>query len=207
MHTSNSYNRVVAITTFNMDKRWKEHILSLLPDKIEYCLDLACGTGILSKMLNTKVANVIGLDLIYASLAIAKGNVVQGAAEYLPFRDESMDAIVSSYLPKYCEPKLTIRECARVLKRNGILIMHDFTYPSGIVRFFWHLYFKILRFIGIFTPTWRDVFNELDSVIKESNWVEELKREMEENGFIDIGYLSLTMHTSAILYGRKMRPS
>lgn len=200
--TAYSYDRVVAITTLNRDQRWKESILELVPES-NYCLDLASGTGILTKMLKSKVKNVIGLDLMYDSCLIAKrkGNeVLQGAAEYIPFKDDSFDVITASYLPKYCEPKITIRECARVLRKDGLLIMHDFTYPNGIMRLLWHLYFKILKFVGLFVRSWRDVFYELDDVIKESRWVEELKVEIEANGFKDIQFISLSKNTAGILY-------
>ncbi len=203
--TSSSYDKIVAITTFNKDKSWKKAILELVPE-VEYCLDLACGTGILTSMLKSRAKHVVGLDIIYDSIYIAKskGNdVLVGAAEYLPFKDGSMDLITASYLPKYCDPKLTIKECARVLKDQGLLIMHDFTYPSGMMRFFWHLYFKILRFIGLFIRSWHGVFNELDLVIKESKWVDELTKEMEANGFTDIKFSSLTMNTAGILYARR----
>jgi demethylmenaquinone methyltransferase/2-methoxy-6-polyprenyl-1,4-benzoquinol methylase len=157
-------------------------------------------------MLKSRVKHVVGLDIMYDSIYIAKskGNdVLVGAAEYLPFKDGSMDLITTSYLPKYCDPKLTIKECARVLKDQGLLIMHDFTYPSGMMQFFWHLYFKILRFIGLFIRSWHGVFNELDLVIKESRWIDELTKEMEANGFKDIRFQSLTMGTAGILYARR----
>lgn len=202
--TSSSYDKIVAITTFGKDKNWKRVILALMPE-VDYCLDLASGTGILTSMLRSKAKHVIGLDIIYDSCIIAKskGNdVLEGAAEYLPFKDGSMDVITASYLPKYCNPKITIKECARVLKDQGLLIMHDFTYPSGMIRMLWNAYFKILRFVGFFIPTWRDVFNELDRVIKESNWINDLSREMHNNGFRDIRFVSLTMNTAGILYAR-----
>ncbi len=202
--TSYSYDKIVSITTFGKDKYWKETILSLIPEA-DYCLDLASGTGILTSMLKSKVKNVIGLDMIYDSclIAKAKGNdVLEGAAEYLPFKDNSMDIITASYLPKYCDARLTIRECARVLNDHGIIIMHDFTYPSGIMRLLWQAYFKILKLAGLFVREWQDVFNELDTVIKESRWVYELRRELEANGFKDIRFIPLTMNTAGILYAR-----
>ncbi|GIU71933.1 MAG: demethylmenaquinone methyltransferase [Candidatus Nitrosocaldaceae archaeon] len=206
--TSLSYDKIVAITTFNMDARWKEYMLSLIPEN-NRCLDLACGTGILTSMLKRKSRDVIGLDIIYNSLIIAKvkGNeVLQGAAEYLPFKDNSIDIITASYLPKYCDPELTIMECARVLRDQGLLIMHDFTYPSGVMRILWIAYFKILKFIGFFIPSWKDVFNELDKVIADSNWISDLSKEMEKNGFSDIRFISLTMNTAGILYARLNKP-
>ncbi|MEM4274351.1 MAG: methyltransferase domain-containing protein [Candidatus Nitrosocaldaceae archaeon] len=206
LNTSDSYDRVVAITTFNRDKAWKKYIISLLP-KIDYCLDLACGTGILTTMLREKANNIIGLDIIYSSISIAKrkGNkVIQAAAEYLPFKNNSMDAIVTSYLPKYCNVDLTIRECARVLRDGGFIIMHDFTYPSSYsIRIVWHIYFMILKCIRV--KRWKIIFDELDKLIMESRWLEEIIEEMKKNGFVDIKTKSLTFGTSAILYARKLR--
>lgn len=202
--TARSYDTIVKITTFNRDKAWKEYMLSLLP-YADYCLDLACGTGILSNMLKAKARIVIGLDLMYDNLLIAKDkhlDIIQGAAEHLPFKDDTFDIITASYLAKYCDPKLTIKECARVLKDDGVIVMHDFTYPKGIIRLLWHLYFLILKFVGLFTPSWKIIFDELDKVIMASRWVDDIRQEMIKHGFKDIKIIPLTFNTATIIYAR-----
>ena len=47
-NTSNSYDNIVHWTTFGKDSLWKNKILEQLSDQ-KTVLDLACGTGILTK--------------------------------------------------------------------------------------------------------------------------------------------------------------
>jgi demethylmenaquinone methyltransferase/2-methoxy-6-polyprenyl-1,4-benzoquinol methylase len=126
------------------------------------------------------------------------------AAETIPQQDGSFDFVTASYLPKYCDIELVVKESVRVLTKNGVLIMHDFTYPrSAAMRGLWNAYFKILRMASIFTPSWRPVFNELDGVIKQSRWVDELIYAMNKHGFRNIQRKNLTSDTAAIVWGSR----
>jgi demethylmenaquinone methyltransferase/2-methoxy-6-polyprenyl-1,4-benzoquinol methylase len=212
--TSSSYDTVVNITTFGQDAVWKRAILDLIPKGNYRVLDLACGTGILSVAIASKVSYVIGVDLMEENIRVANNKTKKhaitnvafciSAAETIPYQNNSFDFVTASYLPKYCDVDLVVKESARVLRQNGVLIMHDFTYPrSAAMRGLWNTYFGILRIAGVFTPSWRPVFNELDHVIKHSKWVEELMHAMEEHEFRNIRHTSLTCDTAAIVWGSK----
>lgn len=209
---SSTYDTVVNITTFGRDSAWKRSILGLIPQGDYSVLDLACGTGILSFALARKVGYVVGIDMTEGSIRIAREkarmhNVKNtsfyvSAAEAIPYTDRKFNFVTASYLPKYCDMELVVSEIARVLKMGGTMIMHDFTYPrNAAMRSLWNAYFKILRVAGIFIPSWSSVFNELDSVIRESDWVNELVKTMERHGFMDIQIKSLTCGTAAIVWG------
>jgi len=213
--TSSSYDTVVNITTFGQDASWKRAILDLIPTGNYKVLDLACGTGILTLALAQRVSVVVGVDLMEENIRVANEksreneitNVTfcTSAAETIPQQDSSFDFVTASYLPKYCDIELVVKESARVLKRNGLLIMHDFTYPKSIaMRGLWNTYFKILRIAGVFSPSWRPVFNELDHVIKHSRWVDELVNAMNEHGFRNVQCKNLTYDTSAIVWGSRV---
>jgi demethylmenaquinone methyltransferase/2-methoxy-6-polyprenyl-1,4-benzoquinol methylase len=210
--TSTSYDAVVKITTFGRDTAWKREILDLIPQGNYKVLDLACGTGILTFAIASKVSAVVGVDLMEESIRIANEKARRynienisfctSAAETVPQQDSSFDFVTASYLPKYCDVDIVVKESARLLRRNGVLIMHDFTYPrSTAMRGLWNAYFAILGIAGMFTPSWKPVFNELDRVIKESRWVEELMHAMNRYGFRNLRHKSLTCDTSAIVWG------
>ncbi len=210
--TSASYDAVVKITTFGRDTAWKREILDLIPQGNYKVLDLACGTGILTFAIASKVSAVVGVDLMEESIRVAnekarRYNIANvsfctSAAETVPQKDNNFDFVTASYLPKYCDIDIVVKESARLLRRNGVLIMHDFTYPrSTTMRGLWNAYFAILRIAGVFIPSWKPVFNELDRVIKESRWVEELMHAMNRYGFRNLQHKSLTSDTSAIVWG------
>ena len=212
--TSSSYDTVVNIATFGQDAAWKRAILDLIPAGNYKVLDLACGTGILTFAIADKVSSVVGVDLMEENIKIANkkakqygiANVVfcTSAAETVPQQDNSFDFVTASYLPKYCDIELVVKESARVLKKNGAMIMHDFTYPrNAAMRGLWNTYFMILGIAGVFTPSWRPVFNELDHVIRQSKWVEELIYTMNQHGFRNVQFRSLTCDTAAIVWGSR----
>ncbi|MEM1958612.1 MAG: class I SAM-dependent methyltransferase [Candidatus Nitrosocaldus sp.] len=212
-HTSSTYDRVVRLTTFGQDAVWKRVMLRFVPEGDYTALDLACGTGILTLALRGKVSRVYGLDLMYNSLVIANSKarnlnhdivLLNAAAEFVPLRDGTVDIITASYLAKYCDIEKVVMECKRLLRSDGIVVMHDFTYPKGIMRYLWHTYFMLLRLLGIFMHEWRSVFSTLDKVIVERRyWVTELIDALNKHGFKDVGCINLTLGTAAVVYAKK----
>ena len=87
-------------------------------------LDVACGTGILSRKLATLIgssASIVGLDLTPGMLEVARRVAPdiewkQGSAESLPFADGSFDAVVSQFgLMFFPDRARALREMLRVL--------------------------------------------------------------------------------------------
>jgi demethylmenaquinone methyltransferase/2-methoxy-6-polyprenyl-1,4-benzoquinol methylase len=180
------------------------------------CLDLASGTGILSSLIERRgnqgggrPRNVVGLDLTFGYLQMAKkklntGQLTNGTAQLLPYREQSFDSITSSYLAKYVDIEKVVTECWRVLKRGGVVVFHDFTYPSNsLARNLWNCYFRILRSAAKMISSWAPVFQELDQVIKMSNWLGQTILALEGTGFKNISFRFYTMKTSAIVSAEK----
>ena len=186
-------------------------MMRFLDGKNEQILDLACGTGILSSFIHngSAGARIYGTDLTYEYLKLAKNRqsyslLTNSLAEFLPYKDESFDVIVSSYLVKYAELSTMVREHWRVLRKGGIIIIHDFTYPNGrIMKLLWHLYFQILNELGIVIRPWKDVFSNLDKLIQQNPWVNNLVKELDIAGFTSISKKYYTYGTSAIVYAKK----
>jgi len=207
--TALTYDKIVNKTTFAKDKYWKNEILKRIP-QCKSVLDLACGTGILTEKISEKLPNarIVGVDITESYLDVAKKrfaskkniSLVKQDAEKLDL-EEKFDCITSSYIPKYCDPKILIDVCIKHLKTGGKIILHDFTYPENkIVRILWNLYFVILNIIGYFIPNWKDVFVELPKIIKRSRWHEEFEKVMKNHG-LKVEVHQMTWGCSAILTG------
>ena len=107
-------------------------------------------------------ALILHLNICAGQSASLNVPVAQGTAEVLPYRSESFDAVVSSYLAKYVDIYEVINECWRVLRPGGVVVFHDFTYPSNLISGLWSRYFALLRLAGRFVTSWKVVFGELD---------------------------------------------
>jgi len=209
--TAVTYDKVVLWSTFGKDGYWKKEILKQIP-KGRLVLDLACGTGILTRKISEKFPNakIVGIDITPSYLNMAKRNsklfpnisFVHQDAEALNL-DLKFDCITSSYIPKYCNPEILVKNCVTHLNSGGKIIFHDFTYPKNIlVRMLWNVYFILLNFVGYFIPNWRKAFSELPKLIRTSTWLSGYANTMKRNG-LQVREQSLTWDSSAILIGTK----
>ncbi len=174
-------------------------------------LDLGCGTGILSTTLRNanSLAEVVGLDLKFEYLKVAstkRGDIplLNATVEELPFIDEVFDSVVTSYVPKYTQVERMIEECLRVLKNNGTLVIHDFTYPNNkLMQMTWKSYFALLKIISNIVRSWKDVFMELDHVIEESRWLNDCMSVLDSKDMKSIKCTHHTLGTAAIIVAHK----
>ena len=88
-------------------------------------LDLACGAGAMIERLQRPGRTVIGLDRSEAELVEAahrhRGPLVLGHASYLPFADNSFDAVVSSLgIAVVADRPRLMSEVSRVLRPGGV---------------------------------------------------------------------------------------
>ena len=213
---ASSYDDVVRLTTLGNDRRWKERIVQCLsaPTRV---LDLACGTGILTFAIAGQYpkCTLIGVDLTAEYLDIAKQRAtaigrsdiqfVHSAAE--DFRQVApCDAIVSSYLAKYADLDVLTANAASMLKPGGVLLMHEFTYPTNpLVALVWELYFPVLQWIpSAQLRQWRAAFQGLPKLVRDTTWVANLRNAMQQNSFTDIQTKSLSWGTAAIVTGRRI---
>ncbi|GAA3801285.1 class I SAM-dependent methyltransferase [Streptomyces phyllanthi] len=109
-----------------------EAVLSLVPEGAQRLLDVACGTGIVTRRLAAARpgTRVTGVDLTYAmacrAAARLPGAIVLGDSRRLPFPDGSFDAVTSVWLLHLVErpedARAVIGECARVLRPGGVYV-------------------------------------------------------------------------------------
>jgi SAM-dependent methyltransferase len=94
-------------------------------------LDLGCGIGTTLNYLNAehRLAE-FGIDASLEKLSHARLNnpglaLIQSIAEQLPMTDASVDAILAECTLSLFDANAALRECKRVLKRDGYLIAND----------------------------------------------------------------------------------
>lgn len=207
--TAQTYNKVVNLTTFEKDKHWKKEILKKIPN-CNSILDLACGTGILTFQIAESFPNskIMGVDMTESYLNVARMKLkpyhkitfLNQDAEKLNLNSK-FDCITSSYIPKYCNPNILVRTCLNHLNGGGKIILHDFTYPKNqLVRVLWNLYFIMLKLIGYFVPSWKDVFTNLPKLIRSTSWLDDYESIMKKHG-LQTTIQPLTWGSSAILTG------
>jgi demethylmenaquinone methyltransferase/2-methoxy-6-polyprenyl-1,4-benzoquinol methylase len=117
-----------------------------------------------------------------------------------------MDCITSSYLAKYADLEVLTRNIKQMLRKDGLFIMHDFTYPPhrSFARI-WELYLRLLQTWGVRKyPGWREIYYGLPGLLRATRWVPELIGILGREGFFEIQNQSLTMGTSAIVTARKI---
>jgi SAM-dependent methyltransferase len=128
---------------------WATDLLDLTAPQVgERVLDVACGTGIVSRLAAERVGssgNVIGLDINPGMLAVAGSAAPAGApiewrqanAEDMPFADEAFDLVLCQQGLQFFSNKDTaLREMNRVLARGGrmaISVWRDIKYIPGYV--------------------------------------------------------------------------
>jgi SAM-dependent methyltransferase len=103
--------------------RWLARAVSASADIV---VDLACGSGPMSRELARPGRTVVGLDLSEHELALAAeggpGPWVRGDALALPFRDGSVDVVTSSMGLVVVQPLTEVlEEVARILRPGGVL--------------------------------------------------------------------------------------
>ena len=133
-------------------------------------LDAGCGTGWFSRRAVELGAVVTSLDVGENLLNEVKKKCettrVVGDVTALKFKDNSFDIIVSSDVIEHTpDPKLAIKEMARVLKKGGVLAL---TVPNNC----WHFAVSIGNAL------------KLRPYQGYENWVGwgQLKKELEKNG-------------------------
>ena len=209
--TGTTYDGVVSYGTLGKDKYWKRKILEQISDGDSF-LDLACGTGILTREIAEKFpsAKIVGIDITKSYLDVAKQNsnsfdnisfILDDAEKFK--MDSKFDCITGSYLPKYCDPEILVKNCMTHLKPGGKIILHDFTYPKNLViKLLWNFFFIFLRLAGYFIPSWKDALIGLPKLIRRTKWLDSYSDAMKKSG-LKVSHQYLTYGASAILTGTK----
>jgi demethylmenaquinone methyltransferase/2-methoxy-6-polyprenyl-1,4-benzoquinol methylase len=129
------YDLMNRIMTFGLDQAWRRGaVASLALPEDALVLDLACGTGDLSRLALRRGYRVVGADLSAGMLAAngASTPLVEADGSRLPFVDGAFDGLVCGYaLRNFTDLAATLSECARVLRAGGRLAVLEVDAPTS----------------------------------------------------------------------------
>jgi demethylmenaquinone methyltransferase / 2-methoxy-6-polyprenyl-1,4-benzoquinol methylase len=214
-----TYDRYARLLSFGQDPRWRRFLVSRVQvGPADTVLDVATGTAAVAIELTRRTGcRVVGLDQSPEMLEAGRGRVeaarledrvelVEGAAERLPFEDASFDALTFTYLLRYVdEPAATMRELARVVRPGGTIAMLEFGLPRGLARAAWELYVRIgLPALGaLASPGWRRVGSFLGPSIREFHRHYDLLELWRSAGIADVRSRRLSLGGGLVLWGRR----
>jgi len=189
------YDIGMKIMTLGRLDKIKDMIAEVVEPNVEI-LDIGCGTGTLALRCMKKDANVTGLDSAEFMLEQAGKNAAEhGVSNRLRlikdsvtqlrkhFQEESFDIIVATAsLGEFPKAYLDyiLRDCARILKKGGRLIIADEVQPDKrISRFFYKIVMGIF-WIPQFLIVRRVCYpiKDLDNIIESTGFEIEEKRKI-----------------------------
>lgn len=158
------YDRMNHGMSLGIDRTWRRRFIKTLaksmPTEHPVILDLACGTGDLTKAMALRGWQVTGLDISAEMMEVGKGKCaglapqpafVLGSAESIPFADASFDAVTIAFgLRNFDHRAQCLKEIRRVLKPGGTLAVLEFAVPKNrLWRALYLFYFKHgMRLVG-----------------------------------------------------------
>lgn len=153
------YDGLNLMFSLSIDKIWREFTAArALRPTDRRVLDVACGTGALTRILQRRApagCRVAGADFCLPMLQRghrdARIPYLHADGLRLPFPDQSFDLVTVAFgLRNMVNTEAGLREMRRVLKPGGRLAILDFTVPRNpLVRQVYLLYFEqILPFVG-----------------------------------------------------------
>ena len=193
-------------------KSWKEKLISLVNvTKKSYVLDLASGSGDLTKLLKDKVdCNCLIFDsnlemLKNAKKKIKNAQIISGKAENLPFKDESFDYVIVGFgLRNFSDIDQSLRETWRVLKKNGNFLCLEFSEINNFfIRKLFYLYGKIIpKYAGVFLNR-KIAYDYLIESIKQFPNQVELSGKLKRNKYSNIEVIDIIDGLASIHIAQK----
>ena len=139
------YDLMNYIMSLGNHKKWEQEIVDSIKinsKKTDKILDIACGTGSLTKEIIQHSSNneVVGLDFSDGMLKIAKNtvpNLILGDSHYLPFKKKCFDHITIAYgIRNFENITQSLQEINYVLNNKGTLNIIEIIKPDNNIKSF-----------------------------------------------------------------------
>lgn len=215
---SSRYDLFNHLTSFGIDYYWRHRTIRAMQPCHEV-LDVAIGTADLSiAMLRAGKADCVeGIDLSAGMMACGKRKVekkglssrvtfTQGSALEMPYADGRFDALTCAYgIRNFGDTPRGLSEFFRVLQPGGQLLILEFSHPQNkVFAALYDFYFRyIMTPIGTLLTHDRGAFEYFYQSVRRFIWGDEMKRCMEQAGFQDVTYTTMTFGISTLYLARK----
>jgi demethylmenaquinone methyltransferase/2-methoxy-6-polyprenyl-1,4-benzoquinol methylase len=218
---ANNYDLMNDLMSFGIHRLWKKLTAELSGLKLgDTVLDIACGSGDLSKLYSKKVGSqgrVLLSDINRSMLDVGRDRMidlnlsknmafVQANAECLPFADNSFDCLSIGFgLRNVTNQQIALNSMFKVLKPGGKLLILEFSKPTlpGLSPIYDAFSFKVLPKLGELIANDGESYRYLAESIRMHPSQETLKNMMAQAGFEDCYYHNLTGGIVALHIGYK----
>lgn len=205
-----NYDLMNDLMSLGIHHLWKKFTIELSQVRPGQCvLDLAGGSGDLTRLLSKKVAaegHVVLADINSAMLNVGRDRLldeglyknitfVQGNAQCLPFADNSFHCITMGFgLRNVTDKEEALRSMYRVCKPGGKIMILEFSTPTlpGLKPIYDWYSFSMLPKLGKLFAKDEESYQYLaESIRMHPNQIE-LKKMIEKAGFENCTYHNLT---------------
>ena len=198
------YDLMNRLMTFGLDTAWRRNTVGALRLPAgSRVLDLACGTGDLSRLGTRRGYAMVGADLSAGMLAAngASVPVLEADAGDLPLAPATFDGVVCGYaLRNFSDLGRTLAEAARVLRPGGRLAALEVDAPaSSVLRKGYDVWFnQVVPALGGALSD-RDAYEYLPRSVAYLPPAAELRRMLLDVGFSSIGIQPLAGGLSQLI--------
>jgi demethylmenaquinone methyltransferase/2-methoxy-6-polyprenyl-1,4-benzoquinol methylase len=176
-------------------------------------LDLATGSGDLALAIQRRLpqATIIAADFAPEMLEVARGKGVRETvladAMHLPFESGSFDCVTVAFgLRNMSDWNLALSEMARLLRKDGHLLVLDFSLPVGALRPAYRFYLhRCLPFLASLVTGQKTAYDYRGGSIEKFPSGDEMIRLIEENGFVNATTQPLTGGIATIYTTQTLR--
>ena len=216
---SKRYDLLNHLLSLGIDIYWRKQAIKLLkPEKPQYILDVATGTGDFAiEALALKPEKVIGVDISEGMLEVGRekvkrrglGNKIemkQGDSERLPFEDNIFDAIIVAFGVRNFEHlEQGLADMQRVLKPGGTTVVLEFSKPQSFpFKQLYNFYFNnILPLVGRVISNDPSAYTYLPESVQAFPDGEAFLQVMRRAGYTHTQCKTLTFGISSIYWGKK----
>lgn len=205
-----NYDLTNTVLSFGQDRLWRKRTrerLNLRPG--EKVLDLAAGTAVSTEELAKSGAWVVACDFSQGMLAAGAHRDVPkvvGDGMYLPFADNTFDAVTISYgLRNIHDFRAGLKELLRVTKPGGRLVIAEFSTPVVPVlsTVYKEYLMRLLPKVARVMASNPEAYEYLAESIRAWPDQETLARAIRECGWVDVGWQNMTFGITALHCGTK----
>jgi len=220
-----TYDLANRILSMGIDKTWRKKACNMAynfygKSHLTKIVDVACGTGDLmidwEAVANTngiEIDDIVGVDPSVGMMEVGKTKIphrtfVEAGAESMPIEDESADIISISYgIRNVVQRKEGLKEFARVLKKDGLCVILEFTkndkndFPAKLTKFYMN---NLMPHIGGLVSKNKDAYTYLPKSIEAFITTKQMCEELREVGLEPVFVKGYSMDMSTTFIARKI---
>ena len=220
-----TYDIANRVLSMGIDKSWRNKACNKTFElygkkNIEKIVDVACGTGdmiLFWKQVadenSIKLENIKGIDPSVGMMEVGKKKLpevefIEAFATDMPLESESTDIVSISYgIRNVVERQKAFDEFARVLKKDGLVVINEFTKnkKENLLDHLTDFYMnKILPILGGIISKNKEAYRYLPDSIDEFLTTENLCKELKIAGLEPVYVKAFSMNISTLIIARKL---